>query len=83
MQSGRFRVDDMDRVQALVEFDLAAALAVQRERSADAATSRNGIAGRCIDCGDAIEPARLRLLPHAARCASCAHEHEHRQRMWR
>jgi RNA polymerase-binding transcription factor DksA len=28
------------------------------------------------DCGERIKTARLRALPHAARCIHCAAEHE-------
>lgn len=31
---------------------------------------------RCIDCGAAIEPARLNAKPEAARCIRCQHAEE-------
>lgn len=30
----------------------------------------------CNDCGDEIEPERLRALPHAVLCISCQREYE-------
>ncbi|HET9015637.1 MAG TPA: TraR/DksA family transcriptional regulator [Thermomicrobiaceae bacterium] len=35
-----------------------------------------GTYGRCIDCGEPIDPARLRALPTAARCFRCQERHE-------
>jgi RNA polymerase-binding transcription factor DksA len=32
----------------------------------------------CIDCEQAIDATRRRLLPRACRCAACATEHERR-----
>ncbi len=39
----------------------------------DAALARmdEGTYGDCADCGEAIEPRRLRALPHALRCQGC------------
>jgi len=31
--------------------------------------------GRCIECGQPIEPQRLMLIPEAIRCAGCASNH--------
>ena len=78
-------MDDMDRVQALVDFDLSAALAAQRARSAADNASHGGAVatGVCVDCDNAIEAARLQMLPHTVRCASCAQEAEQRQRLRR
>lgn len=36
----------------------------------------NGTYGCCADCGAAIHPARLRILPFATRCIACAAEEE-------
>ncbi len=33
---------------------------------------RNGTYGKCVACGEAIAPARLEAIPHAARCIKCA-----------
>ncbi|MCP4119492.1 MAG: TraR/DksA family transcriptional regulator [Desulfobacteraceae bacterium] len=32
---------------------------------------KDGEYGRCLDCGCWIRPARLQVVPHAARCISC------------
>jgi DnaK suppressor protein len=37
----------------------------------------NGLYGICESCGDAIDPARLKALPHAARCFDCQQRFEH------
>ncbi len=39
---------------------------------------RDGSFGRCADCGDAIDPERLRAEPAALRCAACQRRHERR-----
>ncbi len=33
--------------------------------------------GMCVDCGDAIDPRRLALVPTAAYCTACQEFHEH------
>jgi hypothetical protein len=35
----------------------------------------------CIDCGEEIEPARLKALPAAVRCTACQEKQERRSRM--
>jgi DnaK suppressor protein len=44
----------------------------------DAALARmdQGSYGTCADCGDPIEPRRLRALPHALRCQGCEEARE-------
>jgi DnaK suppressor protein len=44
----------------------------------DAAIARmdQGIYGACLDCGEEIEPRRLRALPHALRCQGCEETRE-------
>lgn len=44
----------------------------------DAAIARmdQGTYGICPDCGEEIEPRRLRALPHAVRCQGCEEERE-------
>ncbi len=32
----------------------------------------SGTYGRCVDCGEAIAPARLAVFPAATRCVACA-----------
>ena len=39
---------------------------------------REGRYGRCADCGETIEAARLLAQPAAARCAGCQQRFEHR-----
>lgn len=44
----------------------------------DAALARmeQGAYGTCPDCGEEIEPRRLRALPHALRCQGCEESRE-------
>lgn len=44
----------------------------------DAALARleAGTFGTCADCGEEIEPRRLRALPHAVRCQGCEEARE-------
>jgi len=44
----------------------------------DAALARmdEGTFGACTDCGEEIEPRRLRALPHALRCQGCEEANE-------
>jgi uncharacterized protein (DUF302 family)/RNA polymerase-binding transcription factor DksA len=57
---------------AEVERDIAEVAAI------DAALRRldDGTYGRCVDCGNAIEAARLARSPEAARCVGCQQRHE-------
>lgn len=43
-------------------------------RQIDAALERmdKGEYGTCVNCGEPIAQKRLEIIPHAARCASCA-----------
>ena len=36
----------------------------------------NGNYGRCVSCGEAIEPGRIAVLPETPRCITCALEAE-------
>ena len=49
----------------------------------DAALARveGGTYGKCEDCDERVEPARLAAMPSARRCFACetAHEKEHRR----
>ncbi len=38
----------------------------------------DGIYGACMDCGDAISNARLRVVPTTRTCVKCARAHEAR-----
>ena len=51
---------------------------LQELREIDAALARmsDGSYGTCIDCGEEIDPERLRREPAAARCFACQSVHE-------
>lgn len=52
--------------------------------AASFAPPRPGLEAVCIDCEEPIEPARLTALAgKTSRCASCAHDFEHRSRGYR
>jgi phage/conjugal plasmid C-4 type zinc finger TraR family protein len=34
--------------------------------------SRRNLTGICVECGEQIDPRRLEVMPHAARCIHCA-----------
>ena len=36
-----------------------------------------GVYGLCVDCGEPIDPARMKALPTALRCVRCQSRHEH------
>jgi RNA polymerase-binding transcription factor DksA len=54
-------------------------LAEMRELTAARERLSHGAFGICVDCGEWIDPARLRASPAAARCATCQELHERRQ----
>ena len=65
--------DVCDKSEASIEaFDREA---LANSRAALAASSGHNPRGECIDCGDAIHPARLAILPGALRCAPCQQFH--------
>ena len=37
----------------------------------------------CVDCQEAIEPARLKAVPTATRCVFCESEHDRMNRQYR
>lgn len=49
-----------------------AGLAELRMIEAALARIADGEYGVCVNCGEAIAPARLDLVPHASRCRNCA-----------
>ena len=59
-----------------------------RERALRVALSRPsrcvqpGPDGRCAECGERIEPGRLRVLPATPYCAECAHTNERAARIY-
>lgn len=52
-------------------------LAELRELAAARERLENGVFGVCIDCGEPIDPARLKVAPAAARCAGCQERYEY------
>lgn len=77
--------DDIDRAQASDAQDRERALQAMQQRIAESHAPRYAsIDGRCIDCDEPIEPARLAVLAgKTSRCASCAHDFEHRTKGFR
>lgn len=71
----------MDQAQAREEMDRKIALDAQQARIAESFAPRDPEAATfCVDCDESIEPERLRVLGHTARCAACAHLYEDRHR---
>ena len=60
-------MDEADAAQSHTERELAAALTRHR-----AAQDQRPSSGVCASCGEAISPARLRAIPTARQCISCA-----------
>lgn len=77
--------DDIDRAQESDAQDRDRAMTSALQRIAAARSPSNtSIDGNCIDCDEAIEPARLVALDYkTSRCASCAADHEHRLKGFR
>lgn len=70
-------MDEVDRSAAAEEFDRAAALARAlgaRPRGEQQRDTQGIIV--CLDCGEPIPAARLRVLPNAVRCVECQAEHD-------
>lgn len=81
MPAGGLNVDEMDRTQALEQFDRDVLIAEHRRRQTARQATQPNTSGLCIDCDEPIEPQRLRLLGECTeRCASCAHDAERRDR---
>jgi RNA polymerase-binding transcription factor DksA len=73
--SGDTRGPDEAAEASAVNMDLRVLAAADEERSAvDDALQRiaAGTFGQCAACGEAIERARLDLVPYASECAGCA-----------
>ena len=71
--------DDWAVADSLAELDIAGlrhALLELTEVDAALARLRAGSYGLCVDCGDAIAPARLSAYPTATRCLECQQTHE-------
>jgi DnaK suppressor protein len=58
-----------------------AAQARQQLEQIEAALQRldEGTYGMCVECGEAIPPARLRVLPYACRCIRCQERQERKE----
>jgi phage/conjugal plasmid C-4 type zinc finger TraR family protein len=67
--------DVVDDANARVELDTRLALEAHQRRQPAAGP----MCTECEDCSGEIEPARLKVLPYASRCASCAHDYERRR----
>jgi DnaK suppressor protein len=68
--------DPADNAAAVSERELLCSLrlrVVSHRREIEAALARleKGVFGRCVDCGEPIDPRRLRAVPWAARCLGC------------
>lgn len=62
--------DSADQAQEYLE--AAMRFYARRPKPIDSGPIRvSGIAAECADCGDDIDPARLKIFPHALRCAEC------------
>ena len=72
-------MDIVDMAQRQEEQSRAAALERQRQRAASAERRNAGLPAYCADCDEAIEPARLSVLPDTPICAYCAHQREARR----
>jgi len=73
--------DDWAVADSLAELDIAGlrhALEELTEVDAALVRLRDDRYGVCIDCGDAIVPARLAAYPTATRCLECQQTHEAR-----
>jgi DnaK suppressor protein len=73
--------DRFDRAQDYVtrERRLASLLEARRQLAEVAAALQrlaDGRYGQCIECGAAIEPERLQVLPLASRCVRCQAQYE-------
>jgi RNA polymerase-binding protein DksA len=78
---GRASGDSSDEALAVTLGDLSAARVdheVRQLRAMDAALARidSEEFGLCVDCGEAIPPARLVANPAAVRCIGCQEVHE-------
>lgn len=78
-------MDDMDRAQEREQEDRDRALQAAQQRIAASFTPRDpAVAGLCLDCDNAIEPARIAALRGAcSRCIDCATRYEHHLREYR
>lgn len=68
-------MDDADRAQCQIEM-LDELRAKQRVEPLQVSS------GYCVDCDEAIDPARLRAVPFAQRCIYCQTEYDGRGRLY-
>jgi len=62
--------DSADRAQDYLEAAMRFyARRPQPDKQAPLRPSR--ISGECVDCGEDIDPGRLKIFPYAVRCAEC------------
>lgn len=66
-------MDEIELSQQREQRDRDIALAQHAASQRVVATPADGL---CVDCDEAIEPARLRALGATERCATCAHRAE-------
>lgn len=71
-------MDEFDRAQELEQRQRDQAISRARHRKRETPRMHDGVRV-CIDCDDPVEPARIALLPDAARCISCQTDHERRR----
>ena len=72
-------MDEIDRAQ-LAELRIREEALARQRRIAESFEPRNGsVDGFCIDCDEAIDPARLKAIS-TARCIDCATKFEARLR---
>lgn len=74
--------DDDGAADAAAEMEVAMVIRESRElQEIEAALARigDGSYGTCSDCGEEIDPARLKANPSARRCLRCQEKYEHAQ----
>lgn len=74
-------LDSGDRSDLDIQDDLELALLQMRSETLTKVNDalhrlKQGLYGRCFECGDEISPARLRALPFAVRCKACEEARE-------
>lgn len=77
VELARSKPDQVDRAQDLAQVELAAQVSQLLDRNRAELEhamerARRGGYGACEDCGRPIQAERLRFMPEATRCVSCA-----------
>lgn len=70
--------DAMDAVQDLVLVELEQRQAMRLAQIAPVPNLRLG-AVYCLDCGERVDPRRVRAMPNCQRCVDCQTRSEHRR----